>query len=184
MLIKAISNHQTHQSCHDWKDRLKWGDVILFPFPTEATRQRLDQEPRPCLVQDIRCISGVRFATLICGSKRETKCKSSLQTYISNPLALVAAGLRSPTAFNSNLRITVSLDHDGFKSNGAASPVIGRLIDQDRLHFNAVRARVQVNIDMAAARYLENSLKKGTHKKPTLPSISLTKTATEAPPTI
>ncbi|TLP42590.1 hypothetical protein FDK21_19475 [Cohaesibacter sp. CAU 1516] len=46
LFIKAISNHQTRQTCHDWKDRLKWGDVTLFPFPIEANRQRLDQEPQ------------------------------------------------------------------------------------------------------------------------------------------
>nr|WP_321455404.1 hypothetical protein [uncultured Cohaesibacter sp.] len=178
MLIKAKQDHHIAQHRHDWKDKLKWGDVILFPFPIADKRKQNAPEPRPCLIHDIRNIGGMRFVTLVYGSRLENKSSSSLQTDITNPIAMAAAGLNSPTVFDSNIRITVSLDHNGFKKCRSASPVIGRLIGPDRLRFKAIRARVQANIDMAAVRYFEKGRKDRSPKKPTLPSISLTKTAT------
>jgi len=64
---------------------------------------------------------------------------------------LCASGLRKPTRFIGARRISIPLTHRGF-SNTSGSPIVGHLAPALHERFNAVRARIHAEADIAADR--------------------------------
>lgn len=69
---------------------------------------------------------------------------------------MAKAGLTKPTHFVCARRITISLDHTGFKDSPATgSPIIGQLDETLLERMNTVRARIHAEYDIAVERRCE-----------------------------
>ncbi|WP_114011342.1 hypothetical protein [Cohaesibacter intestini] len=148
MLIKT--DHSIPNQPDSWKCTLSWGDIAMFRFPLSLGRTRQLSKALPCLILDIDDFAEDRFATLAYGIDADTTPPSTYETLVSRPVALVRAGLETPTRFVGQHRLTVSLHNKGFMLAADGSPVIGKLTGIERARFSKLRARIRAEVDIAA----------------------------------
>jgi hypothetical protein len=129
-----------------WKAQLTWGDIVQFRFPIADDCLSNLPQVRPCLVYDIQSINGIQLVTLICGIENDNHVPAPQDIVISHPEAMSSTGLLIPTRFDSNLRLTVSSNHNWFTPQSTGSPVIGRLNESEKIQLRSLRTQVLTDI--------------------------------------
>ena len=138
-----------------WAAGISPGDLVSFRYPCLEPEGGPDKA-RPCLVLETALVRGTRYITLTYGTSVPGKAVRGYTIRVSDPTVAALAGLRRPTCFLANRRVTVTADNPGFAvSRTRGTAVIGRLSGDELARMHAVRARLHAEADMAADRRAE-----------------------------
>jgi hypothetical protein len=112
----------------DWASALRPGTVVSFATPGLDQHGRSRVSIRPCLVARVFDAAGQRFAEILPGEAAADPAGSDQALAVRSAAGIAAAGLKGPTRFPADFRLTVSLHNQGFRPAPATgSPVLGQL---------------------------------------------------------
>ena len=150
-----------HPQTNHWPATINWGDIVAFDLPSR--RHDIGQQAlydHPWLVVDVNDFVGMRYMTLAQGKIIDQLPHRSHKILVARSEALKSAGLKRPRIFNCRGLVIVSVMHEGFIPNSNGTPIIGKLIGEERHHLNSVRARRQAFTDMKAKRHSDRKQKR------------------------
>nr|WP_321456267.1 hypothetical protein [uncultured Cohaesibacter sp.] len=143
----------THAS--NWQDTVSCGDIVAFAMPA-YNRDKDRQSPNealPWLIVDEAIYVGTRYLTLARGHAIGTTFNHGAQIRVEHSAAFGAAGLSQPTVYNLRGLVIVSVNHEGFAPNKDGTPVLGRLIGDELVQLERLRARIHaINVERAEGR--------------------------------
>ncbi len=138
-----------------WRNHLSVGDVLLYGFPLLDGN---DEEPpvlRPCIVTGFTRVGSYRCVVLAPGFLPGSR-QRGYEVHVRSATEMTGTGLRKPTSFDLNRRLPISLGTARFPTiSGQKSPVLGHLPERMMERLHAVRARIQAERDIAAAKRAE-----------------------------
>jgi len=144
--------HQTHPIKPEHSPisatELRCGDIVLFRFPVKEDGD-LRAKRRPCLVLEKHDIFGATFIELAYGTSAMTRANRGYEIHVRRPEDILASGLKEPTRFVGSRRISVSLCNPGLSSGATVPRLVGHLATSLNARFNAVRARIKADADIA-----------------------------------
>ncbi|WP_417808802.1 hypothetical protein [Thioclava sp.] len=127
---------------------LRRGDIVLFRFPIKEDGD-LRPKRRPCLVLEKHDIFGETFIELAYGTSAMTRANRGYEIHVRRPEDVLASGLKGPTRFVGSRRISVSLRNPGLSSCATVPRIVGHLAPALNVRFDAVRARIKADADIA-----------------------------------
>ena len=143
----------THTS--NWQDSVSCGDIVAFGMPSDH-RHKDRQSPNealPCLIVDEAIYIGTRYLTLARGHAVGHLTSHAHQIRVEHSAAFGAAGLSQPTIYNLRGLVIVSVHHEGFASGMDGTPVLGRLVGDELVQLERLRALVHaINVERAEGR--------------------------------
>nr|WP_321980337.1 hypothetical protein [uncultured Cohaesibacter sp.] len=139
----------------NWQDTVSCGDIVAFAMPGyhyDKDRQPAN-EPLPCLIVDEAIYVGSRYLTLARGQAIGTTFNHGPQIRVEHSAAFGAAGLTQPTVYNLRGLVIVSVNHEGFALNKGGTPVLGRLVGDELVQLERLRALIHAtNVERAEGR--------------------------------
>jgi len=144
--------HQTHplkpEHSATAATELRRGDIVLFRFPIKEDGD-LRPKRRPCLVLEKHDIFGATFIELAYGTSAMTRANRGYEINVLKSEDIMASGLKEPTRFVGSRRISISLRNPGLCSGATVPRIVGHLATSLNARFNAVRARIKADADIA-----------------------------------
>ena len=139
----------------NWQDTVSCGDIIAFAMP--AYHRDKDQQPAnealPWLIVDEAIYVGTRYLTLARGHAVGHLTSHAHQIRVEHSAAFGAAGLSQPIVYNLRGLVIVSVNHEGFAPNKDGTPVLGRLVGDELVQLERLRARIHaINVERAEGR--------------------------------
>ncbi|WP_114011635.1 hypothetical protein [Cohaesibacter intestini] len=149
-----------------WPATINWANIVAFDLPSR--RYDIGQQTphgHPWLVVDVNDIVGARYMTLAPGNAIGKLPHRSQEILVARSEALKSAGLQQPMIFNCRGLVLVSVSNKGLVLNSTGTPIIGRLVGEERHYLNNVRARLQAFSDMKTIRRSDRKrkLQSATH---------------------
>jgi hypothetical protein len=145
-------DHATTKT-REWHETITRGDIALFRFPVADPENGAEPKIRPCLVLEIEHTVVGKRATLAFGTSTPPLKFRGYDILVRCEKGVEAAGLKKPTRFVADRRVSVSLDSADFDTRGGReSPIIGRLNETGLERMNRVRARIHAEHDIGAER--------------------------------
>jgi hypothetical protein len=134
-----------------WAHTLRRGDIVLFRFPCAEENPVEAPKSRTCLVLDVETREGRLHVHLAYGTSAWTRANVGNEIHIETPQDMAVAGVRKPTRVVCDRRTWATPEDPGWDLNPRhRSPVVGRLSPRGLAQMNAIRAKLQARIDIAA----------------------------------
>ena len=151
----TTANNLSAKHASNWQDTVSCGDIVAFEMPSEHLHNPL-QPPKkalPWLVVDEAIYVGTRYLTLARGHAVGHLTSHAYQIRVEHSAAFGAAGLSQPTVYNLRGLVIVSVNHEGFASGMDGTPVLGRLVGDELVQLERLRARIHaINVEHAEGR--------------------------------
>nr|WP_321482049.1 hypothetical protein [uncultured Cohaesibacter sp.] len=143
----------THTS--NWQDSVSCGDIVAFEMPSDhrAKDRQSPNEALPWLIVDEAIYIGTRYLTLARGHAVGTTFNHGAEFRVEHSAAFGAAGLSQPTVYNLRGLVIVSVNHEDFAPNKDGTPVLGRLVGDELVQLERLRALIHaINVERAEGR--------------------------------
>ncbi|WP_316859499.1 hypothetical protein [uncultured Cohaesibacter sp.] len=151
----TTANNLSTKHASNWQDSVSCGDIVAFEMPSE----HFDNPPQPpkkalpWLIVDEAIYVGTRYLTLARGHDIGTTFNHGPQIRVEHSAAFSAAGLTQPTVYNLRGLVIVSVNHEGFALNKGGTPVLGRLVGDELVQLERLRALIHAtNVERAEGR--------------------------------
>ncbi len=151
----TTAKNLSEKHASNWQDTVCCGDIVAFEMPSEHLFNPLQppQKALPWLIVDEAIYIGTRYLTLARGHASGTTFNHGPQIRVEHSAAFGAAGLSQPTVYNLRGLVIVSVNHEGFAPNKDGTPVLGRLIGDELVQLERLRALIHaINVERAEGR--------------------------------
>ena len=148
----TTANNLSAKHASKWQDTVSCGDIVAFEMPSEHLYNPLQppQKALPWLIVDEAIYIGTRYLTLARGHAIGTTFNHGAQIRVEHSAAFGAAGLKQPTIYNLRGLVIVSVNHEGFASGMDGTPVLGRLVGDELVQLERLRALIHaINVERA-----------------------------------